>query len=257
MTFIHAFILGVVEGVTEFLPISSTAHLSLVSLALGLPQSEFLKSFEIIIQSGAIIGILPVLFPFLRKAFPWKQIIVALIPTMVVGFALYKVIKGFLLGNTIVIACALLLGGIIMLLAERQYHPKNTDTEVHIETFSLKRSFLLGLVQALAVIPGVSRSGAVSIAGLYMQISRAQIVAFSFMLGAPTIFLASAYDLYKTGIDFSHHEWQLLAFGFAISALVTYFVGKWFFSYIQKANFKLFGWYRIVLGIVILAITVL
>lgn len=250
---IHTIILSVVEGITEFLPVSSTAHLSLVSQLLSIPQTDFLKSFEVIIQSGAMIGIIPVLLPIIRKKIPFKQIIIGLIPAIIIGFVLYKFIKEFLFGNTIVIACALILGGVIIILVENKY--KNqivVDREV--TAFSSKESFLLGLAQAVAVIPGVSRSGAIIISGIAMKLSRQSIVAFSFLLGLPTIFLASAFDIYKTGIHFTTAEWKYIIVGFCISGIVTYFVGRWFYKYINRMSFKSFGWYRILLGLVVLAV---
>ncbi len=253
MVMLHTLILSIVEGITEFLPISSTAHLSLVSQLLSIPQTDFLKSFEVIIQSGAMIGIIPVLWPIIRKGIPFKQIIVGLIPAIIIGFALYKFIKGFLFGNTLVIAMALILGGIIIILVENKYKGQDV-VEREVVTFSNKESFLMGLAQALAVVPGVSRSGAIIISGIAMKLSRQSIVAYSFLLGLPTIFLASAYDIYKTGIHFSQTEWKYIIVGFCISGIVTYFVGRLFYKYINRMSFKSFGWYRILLGLVVLAV---
>lgn len=250
---IHALILSIVEGITEFLPISSTAHLSLVSQLLSIPQTDFLKSFEIIIQSGAMIGIIPVLYPIIRKKIPFRQIIIGLIPAIIIGFALYKFIKGFLLGNTFIIACALIIGGIIIILIENKFKNKVVE-EKEVTAFSNRESFLMGLAQALAVIPGVSRSGAVIISGIAMKLPRQSIVAYSFLLGLPTIFLASAYDIYKTGISFSPTEWKYIIVGFCVSGIVTYFVGNWFYKYINRMSFKSFGWYRILLGLLVLAV---
>ena len=250
---IHALVLSIVEGITEFLPISSTAHLSLVSQLLSIPQTDFLKSFEVIIQSGAMVGIIPVLWPIIRKGIPFKQIIIGLIPAIIIGFVLYKFIKGFLFGNTLVIAIALILGGIIIILVENKY--KGQDViEREVATFSNKESFIMGLAQALAVVPGVSRSGAIIISGIAMKLSRQSIVAYSFLLGLPTIFLASAYDIYKTGIHFSQTQWKYIIVGFCISGIVTYFVGRWFYKYINRMSFKSFGWYRILLGLIVLAV---
>ena len=253
MVMLHALILAIVEGITEFLPISSTAHLSLVSQLLSIPQTDFLKSFEVIIQSGAMVGIIPVLWPIIRKGIPFKQIIIGLIPAVIIGFALFKFIKGFLFGNTLVIAGALILGGIIIILVENKYKGRNV-TEREVSTFSNKESFLMGLAQALAVIPGVSRSGAIIISGVAMKLSRQSIVAYSFLLGLPTIFLASAFDIYKTGIQFSRDEWKYILIGFCVSGIVTYLVGRWFYKYINRMSFKSFGWYRILLGLVVLAV---
>lgn len=253
MTYIHAIVLGIIEGLTEFLPISSTAHLSVVSTLLGLPNSSFVKSFEIAIQLGAFVAIAVFFIPrFFKRKIPFLKIMVAFIPTAILGFLLYKIIKTLLIGNLVVTACALIIGGVIILFTEKYYRTHKEEIENQKKSLSLKDSFFLGVCQSLAVIPGVSRSGAMIVGGMLRKYDRAQIAEFTFLVGAPTIFTASAYDLLKTGASFSHYEWNLLFVGFVVSGMVAFFVTKWFLNYIAKNSFTVFGLYRIYFGIALL-----
>src|SRR3954471_7991265 len=158
MSFVHAIILGIVEGITEFLPISSTAHLILAQHLLGLAESEFVKSFEIIIQFGAILSVVVL---YWKKFWHWdvlKKLVVAVIPTGVIGLTVYKAVKGYLLGNLYVVLLSLLIGGIALIVFER-FRP-GSDDEVDFREITYRKAFLIGLFQAIAIIPGVSRSAA-------------------------------------------------------------------------------------------------
>ncbi|MCX6754426.1 MAG: undecaprenyl-diphosphatase UppP [Candidatus Nomurabacteria bacterium] len=254
MILIHSIILGIVEGVTEFLPISSTAHMDIVRTILSIPSSEFIKSFEIIIQLGAILAVAIIYF---RKVFSsWKNvknIIIAFIPTGIIGFILYKLIKVFLLGNIWVEAIAILAGGIIIILFERHQIKQNEkEDETNLESLNTRQLLTLGIAQALAVIPGVSRSGAVIISGRAIGLNRKLITEFSFLLAVPTMLAATVYDMYKSGFSFSSSEWSSIAMGFIVSFATAFVVIKWLIEYVKKHTFMVFGWYRIVLGILLI-----
>jgi undecaprenyl-diphosphatase len=248
MTWLHVLILGAIEGFTEFLPISSTAHLVLATKVLGIIETDFVKSFIIAIQLGAILGI--VVLYFKRFLTDWqtnKKIIVAFIPTAVIGFVLYKLIKGFFLGNYFGIALTLLLGGIALIWFEKTRKELPLD-EPGIEAITYKQAFIIGCAQSLAVIPGVSRAGATIVGGMLLGISRRTIVEFSFLLAVPTMIASTGYDLLKTGAAFSGNEWQLLLGG-SIASFIFAIVGiKFLLSYVQKKSFVGFGWYRILAG---------
>ncbi len=256
MNIFQTIILGIVEGLTEFLPISSTAHIDIVRSFLSIPPSDFIKSFEIIIQLGAIMAVVAI---YARKVFSsWiyiRNLIIAFIPTGIIGFILYKLIKSFLLGNILIMALALLLGGIIILIFEKKMEKNNIDENLStgdIKDMSIKQLIILGLAQALAVIPGVSRSGAVIIAGRSMKINRTLITEFSFLLAVPTMLSAVIYDIYKSGFSFSESQWGTIILGFIVSFVVALIVIKWFLFFIRKHDFKIFGWYRIILGLLLI-----
>lgn len=253
MTIFHAIILGIVEGITEFLPVSSTAHIVLASKFLGLAETEFLKSFTIIIQLGAILAVCALFFKLVweKKKELVPRVIAAFIPTAIVGFVLYKFIKGYLIGNILISGIALVVGGIIFLVLEYWILPRQKKPA--LSTFpTIEESAGFGLAQAIAVIPGVSRSGALIVYGLLRGYSREIVITFAFLLAVPTMLAASAYDLYKSSAVFTSFEWQLLAVGFVVSFIVAYIVSKWFIHYISKNTFKAFGWYRILIGIAVI-----
>lgn len=242
MTFLDSILLGVIEGLTEFLPISSTAHLVLASEFLGVPESGFLSSFIIAIQLGAIGAVVLLYWRTLVFEFETlKRLAVAFIPTALIGFLLYKLLKEVLIENLWLIASALFFGGIILILFER-FHREGAGE------LSYKNAFLIGCVQALAIIPGVSRAGATILGGLALGIPRVKIVEFSFLLAIPTMLAATSYDLLKSGGSFASGEWELLAVGFVTSFVAAYACVKWLIRYVQTHSFAAFGWYRIVLG---------
>lgn len=256
MSILQTIILGIVEGLTEFLPISSTAHIDIARSLLSIPSSDFTKSFMIIIQLGAILAVVTL---YARKVFSsWvyiRNLIIAFIPTGIIGFILYKLIKSFLLGNILIIAVALLLGGVIILVFEKKMKNNNIDENLSngdIKNMTARQLIILGLAQALAVIPGISRSGAVIIAGRSMKINRTLITEFSFLLAVPTMLLAVLYDIYKSGFYFSLSEWGTITLGFIVSFVIALIVIKWFLAYIRKYDFKIFGWYRIALGLLLI-----
>jgi undecaprenyl-diphosphatase len=243
----HAVVLGIVEGITEFLPISSTAHLILASRALGIADSEFLKSFEIIIQLGAILSVVVLYWNRFFNLEVLKKLVVAVIPTGVIGLTVYRVIKGYLLGNVAVVLTTLLVGGIALIVFER--FQERDERDVDFQEITYRKAFLIGLFQAIAVIPGVSRSAATIVGGSLLGISKRTIVEFSFMLAVPTMLAASALELVK-GRDALAGHFDVLAIGFVVSFVTAIAAIKSFLGYIKKRDFSAFGWYRVVLAVV-------
>ncbi len=245
MGIVHAIILGIVEGVTEFLPISSTGHLILASRLLDLGNAEFIKTFEIFIQCGAIAAVLTLYWKqlLLNKAV-MKRVVIAFIPAAAIGFILYKFIKHFLIGNDKVVIVSLLLGGIVLIAFEKWHRPLQ-ETEREIESMTYVSAFLIGAGQAVAVIPGVSRSAATILAGLFSGLSRKAAVEFSFLLAAPTIAAAAAYDFFKTAPSFNNQEFLLLAIGCAVSFIIAMVTIKLFLAFVRSRTFIPFGVYRI------------
>lgn len=250
MSFFHALILGIVEGLTEFLPISSTAHLMIANRLLGIPITDFVKSFNIFIQLGAILA---VIILYLRHILTDRttliKICLAFIPTAIIGIIVYPLAKKNFLGNIPLAAWALIIGGIIMIIFE-YYHNRKAD-----EPISFKRSIIIGIFQAIALIPGVSRAGATIIGGQALGINRKKIVEFSFLLAIPTMVAASGLDLIKTNINFDSSEWLLLLTGFICAFITALIAIKFFLRYISRHSFTTFGWYRIAIGILILLFT--
>jgi len=240
MNIVHAIILSIVEGITEFLPISSTGHMILVSTILQIQETDFVKSFEIIIQLGAILA---VLILYWKKLLTNKEIFIrvaiAFIPTAIVGLVLYKYIKDMLLGNPWIVVWSLGIGGVLLLLLEK-YHSEKT------ERMSLFQAFLVGCAQALSIIPGVSRAAATIVGALLLGIKREQDVEFSFLLAIPTMAAATGLDLVISGRQFTGNQYEILAIGFLgafITALVTV---KWFIGFVKTHSFMPFAGYRIV-----------
>ena len=243
----HAVVLGIVEGITEFLPISSTAHLILASKALGLKDTEFLKSFEIIIQLGAILSVVVLYWNRFLNFEVLKKLFVAVIPTGVIGLTVYKAIKSYLLGNVTVVLWTLLIGGIALIIFER--FQQRDDRDVDFSEISYRKAFLIGLFQAIAVIPGVSRSAATIVGGSLLGVSKRTIVEFSFMLAVPTMLAASGLELVKNRTALNGN-FEILAIGFVVSFVTAILAIKSFLGYIKKRDFSAFGWYRIVLAVV-------
>jgi undecaprenyl-diphosphatase len=258
MNFIQTVVLGIVEGITEFLPISSTAHMDFARVFMGIPITDFIKSFEIIIQLGAILAVLVVYFKKIFSSFLYiRNIIIAFIPTGIIGFLLYKIIKNFLIANTLLASIMLVLGGVIILIFENKRKSIKVYEKENILDLSVRELLILGLAQSLAVVPGVSRSGAVIVSGRSMNLSPKLITEFSFLLALPTMFAATFYDILKSGVSFSQDNWFSIFIGFSVSFFVALFVIKWLLNYVKNHSFKIFGWYRIVFGIIIISLFLL
>ena len=247
MSFLHALIFGIVEGITEFLPVSSTAHLILASHVLRLGETEFVKSFQIIIQLGAILSVVVL---YWKKFWDWDvltKLAVAFIPTGVIGLTVYKAVKGYLLGNMNVVLLSLLLGGVALIVFER-FHNR-TDSEVDFSEITYGKALLIGLFQSIAIVPGVSRSAATIVGGSLIGISKRTIVEFSFMLAVPTMLAASALELFKNHSALAGN-FGVLGVGFVVSFITAIAAIKSFLSYLKKRDFTAFGWYRIILAVV-------
>lgn len=249
MNFLHSVILGIVEGFTEFLPISSTGHLILTTKLLNLTQTNFLKSFEIAIQLGAILSIV---FLYWRKFFLNKEIIkkviTAFIPTAIGGVVLYKIFKEFLLSDSNIVLWALFLGGIFLIIFELFYKEKENSIE-DISKMSCSQSFFVGVFQIVAIIPGVSRAVATIIGGLILGLKRKTIVEFSFLLAVPTMTAATFFDLFKSAGEFSFSQINFLITGFITSFIVAILSVKFLLYFIKKHSFTAFGLYRIILAL--------
>ncbi len=249
MNFFDSIILGAVEGITEFLPVSSTGHLILTSKILGLAQTEFVKSFEIAIQLGAILAVVWLYRNIFFKWNPevWKRLIVAFIPTGILGLALHKYVKD-LLGSEAVVLWALFLGGIFLVLFDL-LRKDRTDALAEISVMPYRTCATIGLFQSIAMIPGVSRSAATIVGGLLLGVSRRTIVEFSFLLAVPTMIAATGYDLLKSAGEFSQADFSLLAVGFLVSALTAVFAVKGFLKIIGERTFVFFGAYRVLVAV--------
>ncbi len=247
MDFITAFILGIVQGISEFLPISSTGHMILASHLMGLKHTEFLKSFEIAIQVGTILSVVVLYWRSLLVDFEViKRLVVAFIPTGVLGLTLYKLIKGYLLGSETVVLCSLLIGGIFIVAFEYWYREKE-DATSEIREISYKNAVIIGLFQSIAMIPGVSRSASTILGGLWLGLKRKTIVEFTFLLAVPTMLAATGYDLIKSGSLFSFDQIQYLLVGFVTAFVVALLTIKFLLQFIKTHTFIPFGIYRIVL----------
>lgn len=249
MDILHAIILSIVEGVTEFLPISSTGHMILAADIFKIPQTEFLKSFEIIIQTGAILAVVTLYIKvLLTNRAVLKKLLAAFIPTGIVGSVLYKFIKNYLLDNTPVVLWSLFIGGVILIVWEKYYQRKKMHGQ-KIEDLSYKKAFIIGLFQSFSVIPGVSRAASTIVGGMTVGLNRKSAVEFSFLLAVPTMVAATGLDLVKSSLHFSNAEWGMLAVGFAGAFVTALLTVKFFLWFVEHHTFVPFGIYRIVLAL--------
>jgi undecaprenyl-diphosphatase len=253
MNILDSVLLGILEGISEFLPISSTGHLILASRILGIPATEFVKSFEIAIQLGAILSVVALYY---RKFFDLRiitRLVAAFVPTAVIGLAAYPFLKRYLLANDVLVAYSLIVGGILLILFE-YFHKEAPEAAEDIRLISHKRVAVIGLFQAIAIIPGVSRSAATILGGLGLGFRRRMIAEFSFLLAVPTMAAATGLDLLKSAGGFTAGELGILAVGFTVSFIVA--LGSIFFllEFIKKHTFIPFGIYRIALGLAFLAL---
>ena len=251
MSLVHVFILSIIEGITEFLPISSTGHLILASKLLGIMESDFTKTFEIAIQLGAIMAVVFLYFKKFTQSFTlYKKLFVAFIPTAIVGFFFYPFIKGFLLSSSVVTLNALFWGGIVLILVELLLKRK-TDRSLPADgQITYKQSFLIGVFQSISVVPGVSRAAATIIGGLLTGLNRETATEFSFLLAVPTMIAASALDIYKSRQILMSGDLFLLLIGTFLSFVFAMLAVKFLIGYVKKHNFIPFGVYRIILALV-------
>ena len=248
MNILHAIILGVVEGITEFLPISSTGHLILAAHILEIPSSEFLKTFEIAIQLGAIGAVDLLYWRRLIADFSLiKKLIVAFLPAVVIGAAAYPFVKSVLLDSEHTVLMALFLGGVALFVFEKWHHGRTGNTT--LDAMSYKQALGVGLAQSIAIIPGVSRAAATILGGLLVGLDRKSIVEFSFLLAIPTMAAATALDLAESGTSYTGQEYGVLAVGFAVAFITALLAVKWLLKYIQSHIFISFGIYRVIIAV--------
>lgn len=252
MTFLDSVVMGIVEGLTEFLPVSSTGHLILTSHLLGLKQTPFEKTFEIAIQLGAILAVVFIYKEKLTKNFElWKKLIAAFIPTGILGLLLHHYIEE--LFNQKVVSVMLIVWGVIFILVELFHDEK----EHHIskpEEISYLKAVGIGIFQSLAMVPGTSRSGATIIGGMLLGMKRPAATEFSFLLAIPTMFAATGFEVLKNLNSFSVENTQILIVGFITAFISAFFAVKWLLGYVKHHSFIPFGIYRIIVGIIFLAV---
>jgi len=252
MNFIQAIILAVIEGLTEFLPVSSTGHMILASSYMGIASDPFVKLFTIVIQLGAILSVVVLYFKrFFKTLDFYYKLIVAFIPAAIFGYLLSDKIDE-LLESPMTVAISLVIGGFILLFVDKWFSEPTIHSE---EEITYLTALKIGLFQCLAMIPGTSRSGASIVGGMTQKLSRKVAAEFSFFLAVPTMFAATAkklLDFYKAGHTVSHQEVQILLVANVIAFVVALLAIKSFIGFLNKNGFKLFGWYRIIAGIIII-----
>lgn len=252
MTFLQVFLLALIEGLTEFLPVSSTGHLIIASALMGIEDEGFIKSFNIIIQFGAIMSVLVLYWKrFLPNLDFYKKLFIAFFPAAVIGILVKNKID-LILGSVQIVAWALILGGIILIWSDRYF--KDHPGSLTIDSMSWKQCLKLGFLQCFAFIPGVSRSGATIVGGLYLGMARKEAAEFSFFLAVPTLAgatLVKTLGIIKT-LDSSH--WMQLSIGVVLSFVFALLAVKFFIGIVSRFGFKHFGVYRIIVGIIILVL---
>jgi undecaprenyl-diphosphatase len=256
MNLIDAIILAVIEGLTEFLPVSSTGHLIIGSSFMGIADKDFTKLFTIVIQLGAILSVVVLYFKRFFKSFNfYYKLIVAFIPAAIFGFLFSDYIDK-LLENPLAVAISLLVGGIILLFVDKWF---NKPVYLEEEEIDYLTALKIGFFQCIAMIPGVSRSGASIVGGMSQKLSRQVAAEFSFFLAVPTMFAATAkklLDYFKDGNTINSEQIKILAVGNIVAFIVALIAIKSFIGYLNKNGFKLFGYYRIILGLILIILLV-
>jgi undecaprenyl-diphosphatase len=272
MTVTQALILAVVEGLTEFLPVSSTGHMIIVSSLMGISSDEFTKIFTVNIQFGTILSVVVLYYKrFFQSIQFYMLLLAAFIPAAILGFLLGDFIDS-LLENVVVVACMLIIGGVFFLFLDKLFPTKDTtpiastkntlDNKAKnqtpeldpISSLSYLKAFLIGCFQCLALVPGVSRAAATIVGGLSQGLNRKNAAEFSFFLAVPTMFAASAYKLLKDHSFINQDNMSLLLLGNVVGFIVALLAIKGFISFVTQRGFALFGYYRIILGLLVLAL---
>ncbi|KLT66014.1 undecaprenyl-diphosphate phosphatase [Pedobacter sp. BMA] len=252
MNYFEALILAIIEGLTEFLPVSSTGHMIIGSSFMGIASDPFVKLFTVAIQLGAILSVVVLYFKrFFKTINFYIKLLVAFVPAAVFGLLLSKKIDE-LLESPLAVGVSLLVGGIILLFVDKWFNQPTIDEE---ENVSYLTALKIGLFQCIAMIPGVSRSGATIVGGMSQKLSRKVAAEFSFFLAVPTMFAATAkklYDFYKEGNTITHEQVNLLVVGNVVAFVVALLAIKSFIGFLNKHGFKAFGWYRIAAGLIII-----
>jgi undecaprenyl-diphosphatase len=257
MTFLDAFFIALVEGITEFLPVSSTGHMMIATALLGVEATPFVKLFTIAIQLGAILSVVVMYFKrFIKSVNFYIKLVVAFIPAAIAGLLLGDYIDAAL-ENVFGVAVALFVGGVILLFVDKWFSKNSLDEEKDI---TMLRALKIGMFQCIALFPGISRSGATIVGGMTQHLTRKNAAEFSFFLAVPTMFAATAkklLDFYKEGFVLNQQEISLLVFGNIVAFIVAILAIKFFIGMLNKNGFKAFGWYRIVIGAVLIVLYLL
>ena len=256
MTTLQAIFLAIIEGITEFLPVSSTGHMILASAVMKIQDTEFAKTFEIVIQLGAIMAVVALYIKRFFVSFDiYLKLFAAFIPTGVIGLLAYKTIKAYLF-NPFVVSIALIVGGVLLILLDKwtENKPRVLGVET-TENVSYKGAVQIGLFQCLSMIPGVSRAAATIFGGIFAGFDRKLATEFSFLLAIPTMFAASAKDLWESKDMIHGDNIKLLLIGGAVAFVFAIIAIKAFITFVQKYGFKHFGYYRILLGILFLSLS--
>ena len=251
MDIVQAIIIGVIEGFTEFLPISSTGHMIVASQFMGIEESALVKAYEVIIQFAAILAVMLIYRDKMSfsKVELWKKLLLAFFPLAIVGFIFKDQIKA--LFSVEVVAVMFIIGGIVFLLVEKFYREEKSYT-VDVESVSYRQALWVGIAQIFSLIPGTSRAGATIIGGLLVGLDRKTSAEFSFLLAIPVMAAVSGYDLLKHYKDFADANWLAFVVGFIVAFAVAYLTIKLFLAFLQRFTFVPFGIYRIVFGLVLL-----
>lgn len=251
MTITQSIIIAIIEGVTEFLPISSTGHMILASAAMGVHDDEFVKTFEVFIQLGAILAIAMMYIKrFFKSIDIYLKLFAAFLPTAIIGFLAYDYIKAYLF-NPIVVSVSLILGGIFLIFIDKKV--VNSETKLaEVEDMSYKNAFFIGLCQCLSMVPGTSRAAATIIGGVFNGLDKKQATEFSFLLAVPTMMAAGGYDLLKSDLAFTADQLIMLGIGSLVAFISAWIAVKLFLKYVSSHGFTAFGYYRIVLGVLFL-----
>jgi undecaprenyl-diphosphatase len=254
MNFLQAIILAIIEGLTEFLPVSSTGHMILASSFMGIASDPFVKLFTIVIQLGAILSVVVLYFKrFFKSLDFYYKLVVAFIPAAVFGLLLSDKIDE-LLESPLTVAVSLVVGGVILLFVDKWFNNPSIHTE---EDINYLTALKIGAFQCIAMIPGVSRSGASIVGGMSLKLSRKAAAEFSFFLAVPTMVAATGkklYDFYKEGHTITNDQLQVLAVGNIVAFIVALLAIRSFIGYLNKYGFVAFGWYRIIAGLIIIAL---
>lgn len=246
---LQALILAIIEGITEFLPVSSTGHMMIASAFMGIHKDPIIKNFEVIIQFGAILSVVVLYWKsFFQSINFYVKLFVAFLPAAVIGILADDLIDS-LLSNVYVVVATLFLGGIVLLFVDKWFHKATTAPDVEP---TMGQGLKIGFFQCIAMIPGVSRSAASIIGGMATGLSRKRAAEFSFFLAVPTMFGAASLKVVKSLDTIKQEDIFLYLFGSVVAFLVAMIAIKTFIKFIQKNGFKVFGWYRIILAVVIL-----
>ncbi|MCX6295794.1 MAG: undecaprenyl-diphosphate phosphatase [Bacteroidetes bacterium] len=252
MTYIQAIIIAIIEGITEFLPVSSTGHMILAQSLMDVKDPNFANTFEIVIQLGAIMAVVLIYFKrFFVGLDIYLKLGVAFLPTGIIGFLAYKTIKHYLF-NPITVSISLIVGGVVLILLDKWSERKRSEYK-QVEDISYLGALKIGLIQCVSMVPGVSRAAATIFGGVFAGFDRRQAAEFSFLLAIPTMFAASGYDLLKEKDNIHSADIAILLLGGFVAFVIAIVAVKAFIAFLTKFGFKHFGYYRIILGVLFLA----